>query len=65
MHCLSKKDQTNTSGINLDFLGQSSQSAETVKLLGITLDYKLNFNPHIAIKYLQESCIATERPETM
>ena len=43
-----KKDQTNTSGINLDFLGQSIQSAESVKLLGVTLDHKLNFDPHIS-----------------
>ena len=43
-----KKDQTNTSGINLDFLGQSFQSTETVKVLGVTLDFKLNFDPHIS-----------------
>ena len=43
-----KKDQTDTSGINLDFLGQSIQSEESVKLLGVTLDYKLNFDPHIS-----------------
>ena len=43
-----KKDQTNTSGINLDFLAQSIQSTETVKVLGVTLDYKLNFDPHIS-----------------
>ena len=43
-----KKDQKNTSGINLDFLGQSIQSTETVKVLGVTLDYKLNFDPHIS-----------------
>ena len=42
-----KEDQTDTSGINLDFLGQSIQSEESVKLLGVTLDYKLNFDPHI------------------
>ena len=49
-HALSvkKKDQTNTSGINLVFLGKSTQSAETVTLLGITRDYKLNFDPHIS-----------------
>ena len=41
-----KKDQTDTSGLNLEFLGQSIQSAENVKLLGVTLDYKLNFDPH-------------------
>ena len=42
------KDQTNTSGIDRDFLGQSIQSTETVKVLGVTLDYKLNFDPHIS-----------------
>ena len=42
-----KKDQTNTCGINLDFQGHSVKSEETVKLLGVTLDYKLNFDPHI------------------
>ena len=43
-----KKDQTNTSGINLDILGQSIQSEESATLLGVTLDYKLNFDPHIS-----------------
>ena len=43
-----KKDQTDTSGINLDFQGHSIKSEETVKLLGVTLDYKLNFDPHIS-----------------
>ena len=43
-----KKDQTDTFGINLDFLGQSIQSEKSVKLLGVTLDYKLNFDPHIS-----------------
>ena len=41
-----RKDQKDTSGINLDFLGQSIQSEKSVKLLGVTLDYKLNFDPH-------------------
>ena len=45
---LVKKDQTDTSGINLDFLGQSIQSEESVKLLSVKLDYKLNFDPHIS-----------------
>ena len=44
-----KKDQTNTSGINLDFLGQSIQSTETIKVLGVTLDYKLNFDPRMYV----------------
>ena len=43
-----KKDQTNTSGINLNFQGHSIKSEETVKLLGVTLDYTLNFDPHIS-----------------
>ena len=43
-----KKDQTNTCGINLDFQGHSIKSEETVKLLGVTLDYKLKFDPHIS-----------------
>ena len=43
-----KKDQTNTSGINFNFQGHSIKSEETVKLLGVTLDYKLNFDPHIS-----------------
>ena len=43
-----KEDQTNTCGINLDFQGHSIKSEETVKLLGVTLDYKLNFDPHIS-----------------
>ena len=43
-----KKDQANTSGINLNFQGHSIKSEETVKLLGVTLDYKLNFDPHIS-----------------
>ena len=43
-----KKDQTNTCGVNLDLQGHSIKSEETVKLLGVTLDYKLNFDPHIS-----------------
>ena len=43
-----KKDQTNTCGINLDFQGHSIKSEETVKLLGVTLDYKLNFDPPLS-----------------
>ena len=43
-----KKDQTNTSGIDLNFQGHSIKSEETVKLLGVTLDYKLNFDPRIS-----------------
>ena len=43
-----KKDQTNTLGINVDFQGHTIKSEENVKLLGVTLDYKLNFDPHIS-----------------
>ena len=43
-----KKDQTNTLGINLDFQGHAIKSEENVKLLGVTLDYKLNFDPHVS-----------------
>ena len=43
-----KKDQTNTLGINLDFQGHTMKSEEIVKLLGVTQDYKLNFDPHIS-----------------
>ena len=43
-----KKDQTNTCGENLDLQGHSIKSEETVKLLGVTLDYKQNFDPHIS-----------------
>ena len=43
-----EKDQTNTCGINLDFQGHSVKSEETVKLLGVTLYYKVNFDPHIS-----------------
>ena len=43
-----KKDQTNTCDINLDLQGHSIKSEETVKLLGVTLDYKLNFDQHIS-----------------
>ena len=40
---LIRKDQTNTSGENLILNGELIKSEETVKLLGIYLDYKLNF----------------------
>ena len=48
MHFLLISDQTNTCGINLDFQGHPIKSEETVELLGATLDYKLNFDPHIS-----------------
>ena len=45
---LIKKDQTNTSGENFNIQGKTLKSEETVKLLGIHLDYKLNFEQHIS-----------------
>ena len=45
---LIKKDQTNTSGENFNIHGKTFKSEETVKLLGIHLDYKLNFEQHIS-----------------
>ena len=43
-----RKDQTNTSGENLIIDGELIKLEETVKLLGIYLDYKLNFEKHIS-----------------
>ena len=43
-----KKDHTNTCGINLDFQGHSIKSEEAIKLRGVTLDYKLNLDPHLS-----------------
>ena len=48
MHFLLKKDQKNTCDINFDFQGHSIKSEETVKLLGVTLDYKLSFDQHVS-----------------
>ena len=45
---LIRKDETNTSGENLIIKGELTKSEETVKLLGIYLDYKLNFEKHIS-----------------
>ena len=45
---LIKKDQTNISGENFNIQGKTFKSEETVKLLGIHLDYKLNFEQHIS-----------------
>ena len=42
------KDQTNTSGENFNIQGKMVKSEETVKLLGIQLDYKLKFEQHIS-----------------
>ena len=45
---LIKKDQTNTSGENFNIQGKTFKSEEIVKLLGIHLEYKLNFQQHIS-----------------
>ena len=45
---LIRKDQTKTSGENFNIQGKMVKSEETVKLLGIQLDYKLNFEQHIS-----------------
>ena len=45
---LIKKDQTNTSGEKISIRGKTIESENSVKLLGIQLDYKLNFDPHIS-----------------
>ena len=43
---LLRKNQTNTSGGTLNIKGELLKSKETVKLLGVYLDYILNFGPH-------------------
>ena len=45
---LIKKDQTTTSGEKIRIQGKTIESEDSVKLLGIQLDYKLNFDPHIS-----------------
>ena len=45
---LLKKNQTNTSGEKIHINGKMIKSEETVKLLGVTLDYRLDFDPHIS-----------------
>ena len=57
-----KKDQANTSGIDLNFQGHSIKSEEIVKLLGVTLDYILNFDSHIS-NLCKKSCGTTERSQ--
>ena len=41
-------NQTNTSGEQININGKMIKSEETVKLLGVTLDYRLDFDPHIS-----------------
>ena len=45
---LLKKNETNTSGEQININGQMIKSEEAVKLLGVTLDYRLDFDPHIS-----------------
>ena len=45
---LVKKDQTKTSGEKIKIQGKTIESEDSVKLLGVHLDYKLNFDPHIS-----------------
>ena len=45
---LLRKNQVNTSGEEININGNTIKSEDTVKLLGVTLDYKLNFDPHIS-----------------
>ena len=46
---LLRKNQTNTSGEPININCKMIKSEETVKLLGVTLDYRLDFDPHISI----------------
>ena len=43
-----RKNKTNTSGEQMIVNGKKIQSEETVELLGVKLDYKLDFDPHIS-----------------
>ena len=45
---LLRKNRTNTSGEKINIYGEIINSEETVKLLGVTLDYRLGFDPHIS-----------------
>ena len=45
---LLRKNQTYTSGEQININGKIIKSEETVKLLGVTLDYRLDFDPHIS-----------------
>ena len=50
-------NRTSTSGKTINIDGEIINSEETVKLLGVTLDYRLDFDPHISniCKKLQHS----------
>ena len=48
MHFLIRKDQPDTSGVNISIQGKSIKSEDRVRLLGIKFDNKLNFDSHIS-----------------
>jgi len=54
---LLRKNQTSTSGGKINIGGKIVNTEETVKLLGVTVDYKLIIVPHISniCKKLQHS----------
>ena len=52
---LLRKNQTNTIGEKININDKVIKSEETVKLLGVTLDYKLDFDPHIS-NLCKKSC---------
>ena len=56
---LIKKDQTNTSGEKISIRGKTIESENSVKLLGIQLVNKLNFDPHIS-ELCRKSCNSTK-----
>ena len=45
---LIKKDRSDTSGIDISLSDKINKSEKTVKLLGVKLDNKLNFDAHIS-----------------
>ena len=45
---LLRKNQTCTSGEKMNIDNKIIKSEETVKLLGVTLDYRFDFDPHIS-----------------
>ena len=45
---LVKKDRTDTTGHSISIHGKTIKSEDSVKLLGINLDHKLNFDVHIS-----------------
>ena len=45
---LLRKSQTSTSGETINIDGEIINSEETVKLSGVSLDYRLDFDPHMS-----------------